>query len=317
VNDLVVTPVAGMSLSEPLYRALEFSKRKSKTGKAPAGEQRTSAMAEATLQSSYENAGETHAVFRNGISTELRLGADGMLSPGEWTRFAAKAGIRDDLSGDLEILSQTAIVGYNKSRGKKLPASFLVTAGNGFKLETDSANPSGNFAAVQILGTHLEIQAWIKGTKITVGLDLSGDFAQATSLALGEGEIGLNSPEMANADTVVRKTGTYYALGATVAPKVEVSRRDVNIGVKGDWETFAKISILDRYPEQATEPMEIADQRGDLEIYGEWRIPKTSAWIGLDQEWSLQAGQAETSGARQLETVRHSSETKATVRLDF
>ncbi len=105
-------------------------------------------------------------------------------------------------------------------------------------------------------------------------LELSGEFAGVTSRALNDYRVARNGDDT-NLQTVLKQEGYYHALGATVAPSVDLGWGNVDLGVRSSFDTWKGIRGFDDQQEAITREVPLSDQRVDLRAWAGLRLPGT------------------------------------------
>jgi hypothetical protein len=219
-----------------------------------------SAMERASLHGELVDVGRYHGIGP----------VSGWMTDGGVTRLDAEASANRDGWSDFELDAAIAPFGYYhqdlRRSGVALAGHRLfIGTGVGFDygahryVSTGRDGAVDHVAGVHAAGLWLSAAGYSGALRARVDLETHPEFAAVRSLALDD--YTAQRRDVVALPSVAATQGYYYALGAVVAPSVEIDVGPMAFGASARLEAFRGIEGLDRHQDELRGEVELTDQR--------------------------------------------------------
>jgi hypothetical protein len=223
------------------------------------------------------------------------------------TELDLRAVIGDDGIHTIKIFSKAALMGYAKQNitevnGEKNGYSVLVGLSSAYA-HNENEYPNGyidKMGVINIIGTTIEVNAFVNGFHVRYNLDAYGDFTQINSVAVNQLEA--SGYELEQTKAVLQHKRYYFAYGATINNEAEISYKRLSLRADHTYQFANSIQGLDRYQEDIQDDFALTDHRSTLNVEADLRLFRfLSLSTGIEQHnaWGTAKGASESLQRRQ------------------
>jgi hypothetical protein len=140
-------------------------------------------------------------------------------------------------------------------------------------------------------GASVQHTAYFGGLKLRTGLDLLATFGGVGAFALHRYE---EARSLVDLEPVVRGEGYYHAVGAAIAPTLQLELGPFDVGGYARFDTFAQIEGLDRTQEQLLRDVTASDRRSHLRSWIRVAMPERVVWFSVWAQRFAREGRIES-----------------------
>ncbi|MCM2280071.1 MAG: DUF3943 domain-containing protein [Oligoflexia bacterium] len=207
----------------------------------------------------FEEAGRVRQLYTDTTFAELLL---------EYTH-------REGALDEFRLLSKAVFAAFHDKnlklddRGRR--EGYSMSLGMAGAWTYDSRENAGKrpgddwLATVHVLGSSLDLVAFVKGVRLRMTADVYGDFAMVRSFAIDGYRKA--DPKLEGTSSTLRLHDYYFASGLTQAGSFEIGKGRFNAGYRYRFSEFASVNSRSRDHEQVTRELELKDSSIRQEIF--------------------------------------------------
>ncbi|MEY4616865.1 MAG: hypothetical protein RJB66_1825 [Pseudomonadota bacterium] len=191
------------------------------------------------------------------------------------------------VTGELYILLKNVLAAYHQKditldeEGRMKGYNFIVGLSQGLEYQSRGYSDIHDWvAAVNVIGTTLDLTAYFKGAQIRLSIDVFGDFAMARNYALEKYREAIGNPiaYQAAVKSIAEKRGYDYGLGPTVRGVLTSNYQQIEIGVAGEINDWSNINGRERFSQDWNLPLSNSETMNKAKVWVAY-LPKSFPWL--------------------------------------
>lgn len=191
------------------------------------------------------------------------------------------------VQGELYILLKNVLAAYHQKNisldeeGRMKGYNFIVGLSQGMEYQgRDYSDIHDWVAAVNVIGTTLDLTAYFNGARIRLSIDVFGDFAMAKSYALEKYQEAIADPiaYQAAVKSVMEKRGYDYGIGPTVRGVLTSNYKQIELGIAGEINEWSNINGRERFSQDWNLPLRNTERMNKAKVWVAY-LPKRFPWL--------------------------------------